>query len=340
MVAVLTAALMSAAEISNFLSALGVVLCFLSMVVFILRLTGDDLLGTSVVHVAQPPVAQVSMQKISVPFSLSLHQSREATHHDIQLKIKSDVSYKLRSFWGIPSDQLHYLLGAPWTAFLAHFVQEPSINAQVIEQLISEDSTSGEEKVKKLGLSEDICLQLGTPPRKTYPLVVCITRHEDSQQFDSTEVGALVSVIHIKDEGCLVPTCILHQYLKQVSGQTTRLQLQFKDAAAQFEADQNKHRQRTEDESETEEVALEEACVKANKITRALLPCRHVCICRSCSKHMDTCPMCRTRITSYFLVAEESSDDEEEELHNTATQPQTLLQRLNNTLNDLMGLAT
>lgn len=341
MVAVLTAALMSAAEISNFLSALGVVICFICMVVFILRLTGDDLLGSSVVHVAQPPVAQVSMQKVSVPFSLALHQARDATYHDIQLKIKSNVSYTYRSFWGIPSDQVHSLLNAPWSAFLTHFIQEPNINAQVIQPLISEDSTNNIEKVTKVGLSEEKSLELGPSPRKTYPLVVCITRQEDYQQLHPTEVGALVSIIHIKDEECKIPTCILHQYLKQVSGQTTRLTALYTQSSSVVEASQNKYRRKTEDECETEEVPLEEACVicQTNRITRALLPCRHVCFCRSCSNRMDNCPMCRTRITSYFLVGEENSEEEEEEEENTNPQPQTLLQRMNNTLNDLMGFA-
>lgn len=37
--------------------------------------------------------------------------------------------------------------------------------------------------------------------------------------------GALISIVHIKDSECQVPTCILHQYLKQYSGQLTRLQV-------------------------------------------------------------------------------------------------------------------
>lgn len=339
MVAVLTAALMSAAEISNFLSALGVLICFICMVVFILRLTGDDLLGSSVVHVAQPPVAQVAMQKVSVPFSLALHQSRDATYHDLQLKIKSKVSYKYRSFWGIPADQLHSLLNAPWPAFMAHFIQEPNIIAEVIQPLISEESTNDIEKVTKLGISEGKCIELGLSPRKTYPLVVCITRQEDYQELHPTEVGALVSIIHIKDQECKIPTCILHQYLKQVSGQTTRLRALYTQSSSATEASQNKYRKRAADECETEEVPLEEACVicQTNRITRALLPCRHVCFCRSCSNRMENCPMCRTRITSYFLVGEESYEDEEDEEVNTNQQPQTLLQRMNNTLNDLMG---
>lgn len=37
--------------------------------------------------------------------------------------------------------------------------------------------------------------------------------------------GALITIIHIKDGECQVPTCILHQYLKQYSGQLTKLEV-------------------------------------------------------------------------------------------------------------------
>lgn len=35
--------------------------------------------GTSVVHVAQPPIAQVAYQKVAVPFSVELHRAQNAS---------------------------------------------------------------------------------------------------------------------------------------------------------------------------------------------------------------------------------------------------------------------
>lgn len=43
------------------------------------RLQGDDLFDTSVVHVSQPPVAQLAFQKVAVPFSLELFKPSEAS---------------------------------------------------------------------------------------------------------------------------------------------------------------------------------------------------------------------------------------------------------------------
>lgn len=43
------------------------------------RLQGDDLFGTSVVHVNQPVVAQLAFQKVAVPFSLELFKPGDAS---------------------------------------------------------------------------------------------------------------------------------------------------------------------------------------------------------------------------------------------------------------------
>lgn len=37
-------------------------------------------------------------------------------------------------------------------------------------------------------------------------------------------------------------------------------------------------------------------------INRALLPCRHACVCDGCFLRLDKCPMCRSVIESYFQL--------------------------------------
>ena len=36
--------------------------------------------------------------------------------------------------------------------------------------------------------------------------------------------------------------------------------------------------------------------------SHALLPCRHACLCSQCFKRIENCPVCRTRVISFFLV--------------------------------------
>lgn len=53
------------------------------------------------------------------------------------------------------------------------------------------------------------------------------------------------------------------------------------------------------------------ACVicQSMPVTRALLPCRHACICGGCFPRLNACPLCREVIQSYFKVQEEPSPE-------------------------------
>uniref|UniRef100_A0A0P4W4D9 RING-type domain-containing protein n=1 Tax=Scylla olivacea TaxID=85551 RepID=A0A0P4W4D9_SCYOL len=342
MVAILTAVLMTAAEISNIFSAVGVVICFICMVIFIMRVQGD-MFGTSVVHVAQPPIAQMAYQKVEVPFSVGLHMAQDASFSDVQIKVRSQVNYALRSFWGVPSERLHMLLAAPWTGFFLHLMEEPSVGAEVVDEILREDVTESAESVKHISLAPDAPdLSLGSSPRRKYPLVVCVTRCDASQETDDSRVGALIAIIHIKDGECQVPTCILHQYLKQYSGQLTKLEALYTQSSTTTTRESTRPEENT-GEDEEEDIPLEEACVvcQIKRTTRALLPCRHVCVCDSCCSRLDNCPMCRTRILAYFLVAPEDSTSprqdhpggEEDEMD-----PPSAWHRFSGTVNRMMGI--
>ena len=43
--------------------------------------------------------------------------------------------------------------------------------------------------------------------------------------------------------------------------------------------------------------------------SRALLPCRHSCVCHVCLKQLTRCPMCRADIESYFKLFHSVDDD-------------------------------
>ncbi|KAG0721477.1 Cell growth regulator with RING finger domain protein 1 [Chionoecetes opilio] len=342
MVAILTTVLMTAAEISNLFSAVGVVICFVCMVVFIMRVQGD-VFGTSVVHVAQPPVARMTYQKVDVPFSVRLHKAQEASFTDVQIKVCSQVNYALRSFWGVPSEQLHMLLTAPWTGFFLHLMEEPAVGAQVVDEILREDVTESAESVQHISLAPDAPrLSLGPSPRRNYPLVVCLTRCDTSQETNDSRVGALITIIHIKDAECRVPTCILHQYLKQYSGQLTKLEALYTQNSTS-DAQESTRSEENTGEDEEEDIPIEEACVvcQSKRTTRALLPCRHVCVCDACCSRLDNCPMCRTRILAYFLVApEDSASTEEGHLgrDGEGMDPPSAWHRFSGAVNRMMGI--
>lgn len=64
---------------------------------------------------------------------------KNETLADVQIKVHSEVNYALRSFWGVPSDRLHMLLAAPWTGFFLHLMEEPSVGAQAVDEVLRYD---------------------------------------------------------------------------------------------------------------------------------------------------------------------------------------------------------
>lgn len=55
------------------------------------------------------------------------------------------------------------------------------------------------------------------------------------------------------------------------------------------------------------EAVLPECIVCQNQpLNCVLLPCRHTCVCRMCFEKLDRCPMCRSHIESFFILAEEA----------------------------------
>lgn len=101
-------------------------------------------------------------------------------------------------------------------------------------------SSSGhEERSVSLCLPRS-ALDLGTPPRLCYPLVVFLVRGDAREagldpghdptpdpglELHPDESVALVNVVHIKDSVCTLPTSILAQYLKQANGQLSCLKV-------------------------------------------------------------------------------------------------------------------
>lgn len=68
-------------------------------------------------------------------------------------------------------------------------------------------------------------LDLGTPPRLRYPLVIFLMRSDSEQHLHPDETVALINVVHIRDSVCTLPTSILAQYLKQANGQLSCLKV-------------------------------------------------------------------------------------------------------------------
>ncbi|XP_043276674.1 cell growth regulator with RING finger domain protein 1-like isoform X2 [Venturia canescens] len=380
----MTAILVSVAELSNIFSVLAVLICFCGVVLFImsfirwcrnmmvLRVHGDDLMfgGSGGVMAHSPRIPQMKMMKVHIPFTFKLHESSKSTYSEVECEISSQVEYSLQAIWGVSIRELHLALWKPWNA-----LRDASLNGTLLQghaQCMTPPQTQphGEETLR-------LCLpapglELGTPPRLCYPLVIFLTRR-DNRDLHPDETVALVNVVHIKDSVCTLPTSILAQYLKQANGQLSclkQLYLATGNSTNYEESDvssglgpalalaepcnNNGSGSRGalvasgtgDSEGSLWNTAGEQLCVVCQyfPLSRALLPCRHTCICASCFGKLDRCPMCRSPIKSYFCIRGEEYMPPEKEINpckqRQATHgPSHWLHDWNDRLTDFLGFA-
>ncbi|VVC88570.1 unnamed protein product [Leptidea sinapis] len=225
------------ADLPNIFIMIGALIALFVMLVILLRnmevigIVGegrDDAWPRSM----HPP--RLLMQRVHIPFTFKLQDNEPIGYNGVRCSMSSTVRYWHASWWGAPVRELHQTL---WGTL-------PEILSST--HLSFTSCEPHEESV--LSLSSEEPLQLGPPPRNCYPLVV-----------------ALISIVHIKDDQCPLPSGVIAQYLKQANGHFGSVR-DLSDMSEGFRAGGE---------------ALCCVCASA-PLSRALLPCRHACLCASC----------------------------------------------------------
>lgn len=324
----ITTLLMTAAELSNFFSVFAVLVVFFAMILFItknmmvLRVHGDDYVFPSSLHNVAPRIPQMNMMKVHIPFTFKLLETSKSSYQELQCNVSSQVRYTIQSFWGVNIRELHIFLWRPWADlknaclrgdFLKDYYQYPGLQS-------SKPPHSDQVLTLRLPATS---LDLGTPPRLCYPLVIILVRTDMDDNIHPDETVALINVIHIKDQVCTLPTSILAQYLKQANGQLSCLKQLYLATGNPSGYEDGQIPLAVAEPVEggpgplghtlvcptSEDSALwnssgDQLCVVCQyfPLSRALLPCRHTCICASCFDKLDRCPMCRGSIKSYFCI--------------------------------------
>lgn len=94
----------------------------------------------------------------------------------------------------------------------------------------------------------------------------------------------------------------------------------------------------TYEEDDRPVVVGEQLCVVCQffPLSRALLPCRHTCVCASCFAKLESCPMCRSPINSYFCIRSEEYLPESD-VHAAPSKPEPISQWIQDRLTDFLG---
>ncbi|CAH2044641.1 unnamed protein product, partial [Iphiclides podalirius] len=236
----------------------------------------------------QPP--RLLMQRVHIPFTFKLMENQPLAYSGVHCSVSSTVRYWRASWWGAPVRELHQTLWGTLPEILAseHF----------------DFTMSGAHEERPLRLATEKPPPLGAPPRSRYPLVVVLARDQrDTADLRPDDTVALVSVVHIRDEQCPLPSGIIAQYLKQANGHLSCLKQLYVSGEAESVGAMG-----PVGVGGVGGVGGVEAlcCVcAAAPLSRALLPCRHACLCARCLPKLDKCPMCRSAISSYFSIRSE-----------------------------------
>lgn len=336
--------LINIVEVSNVFSVLVIFLVFCAMVVFILRLQGDDIGMTSVRYNPRGPTGPLPVTKVFNPFAFNL-QAQHCKLNDAVCVVSSQVPWSLLPLWGVDIVALHEAVSSrrSWSQFRDQVLD---VNGKFLDEACLRKASL--QRYSEIGdlelhLSPSIAIdpiEYGRPPRTRYPLAVVLISLDDSGAED-TRVGAMIIVIHIKDVICTAASCVVLQYLKLTNGQLSNLQQLYVSS----ENDDDDEDVVSAVQSKTESGSPCLIC-RAAPASRALLPCRHVCSCRRCFEQLDRCPMCRSLIQTYFCIRDETAasatDDvrEESETDGGLRRPQVWnhrLRRWNDWLNRTLG---
>ncbi len=263
----------------------------ISVLFLVFNLFGQD--RSSLRRLPRPRPAQMAMNRVRLPFVVRLDDEESSSKRVrcVFKDIDENVGVRLRLYADVSVAVYHHVLRAPFEWFKTA-VEEGNVFGSDGGRVCGHGlDFLDEDGVYDVTIDHDDGVA-SESPRTRYPFVL-IALIDDKAQSD---VGGVLSVIHVKDSAlCPLSTRILYTHLKHMDGRSTLLSAVFVD----------------EDEDEERNCAV---CRDA-RITRVLFPCRHACLCKKCYKRLrdDRCPMCRTRIDSFFLLHEEDDEDDEEE---------------------------
>lgn len=258
----------------------------------------------------EPRIPQMNMMKVHIPFTFKLLDIGNLSYQEVQYSMSSQVHYTVHLYWGVNIRELHISLWKPWSALRDQAVSETLLAGQYQYPGLITKKFPHLDEADTLHLTHT--LDLGSPPRLFYPLVIFLIRSDSNDNIHPDETVALINVIHIKDNVCPLPTSILAQYLKQANGQLSclkQLYLATGNAVGSYDSSEMSVAlaEPMNDSVLLENATNEQLCVVCQffPLSRALLPCRHTCICASCFDKVDRCPMCRGPINSYFCIRSE-----------------------------------
>ena len=231
-------------------------------------------------------IPQVKMESIQLDVSWKILSFKNNV-----LKLQASVADQVldvnfRSFWGVNIESFHHILQSPFQWFLEAFRKGNLFGESATDILDETIDLSVSERVLNVDIRVPAELELGPAPRQKFPLVVVST--------SNSSTSFTIIVVHLEDRSFInMNTHILATYAKLSDNRVSRIEPIY----CALSSDDN--------------------CVVciSRRATRVCLPCRHASTCQSCFKKLPKgqCPLCRTKISSFFIIGQEDEEDTDDE---------------------------
>ncbi|KPM06264.1 cytochrome b-c1 complex subunit Rieske, mitochondrial-like protein, partial [Sarcoptes scabiei] len=248
----------------------------------------------------RPPKMPIKSQRLRNPFLMKIDPKslkNDCYQFGLDLNIVCECSFWLFSFWWIKINDFHHKLTMNWNDLRNQLIDSQFINTDDMAvyrndpELYQDEYNKIVHHIKQPEQFDEKYFRL--QPRDRYPLVIILLLNdrEIEDEIQSNDIVMLASILHLKDAIVPLETSILEQYIKRKSGLVLNLQ------------DLYVCSDQTSDEM-TNKQSMMPYCVICfdEHITRALLPCRHACVCACCLEKIHTCPLCRSPISNFILI--------------------------------------
>ncbi|XP_021059485.1 cell growth regulator with RING finger domain protein 1 isoform X2 [Mus pahari] len=266
------------------------------------------------------------MRQVKNPFGLEITSPSAASLASMTLTTDCLEDSRLTCYWGCSVQKLYEALQKHVYCFR---ISTP----QALEEALYSDYLHREQYFIKKHSKEEIYCQLpsdteiedfGPVPRSRYPLVALLTLADEDDR-EIYDIISMVSVIHIPDNTYKLPCRILYQYLILAQGQFYDLKQLFMSANnSPPPSSDESPADRSVEQSLLEKAGLAESdgdpveessrdCVVCQNggVNWVLLPCRHACLCDSCVRYFQQCPMCRQFVRESFALCGQKEPDKD-----------------------------
>ncbi|CAH1393378.1 unnamed protein product [Nezara viridula] len=255
---------------------------------------------SSLVNYGHSQIPKMKMMEVHIPFVFKI-QGTQLVDNELHCLISSQDSYRFMAFWAVSVHELHMLLWLPWKVMSKSIEEGSFLQGYYVMKGPHSRNASHEEEVLKIPIPSLNSDDFKAAPTLCYPLVIFLVT-DCKETPKPEETVALISILHVNNESVSqLPISIISQYLKQANGQVSRLKQLY------LANDDPENVNMEKDLNRLGRERSQHICVVCLNlpISRALLPCRHTCVCGSCFNRLKCCPLCRSPIRSYFCIRNE-----------------------------------